>query len=29
LQEVSNISYNKGIVQNDILHNLDKLKEVI
>jgi len=28
LQEVSNISYNKGIVQNDILANLDKLKKV-
>jgi ribonucleoside-diphosphate reductase beta chain len=28
LQEVSNISYSKGIVQNDIVHNLGRLKEI-
>jgi len=28
LQETSNNSYNKGVVQNDILLNLDKLKKI-
>ncbi len=28
LQETSNTSYNKGVVQNDILRNLDKLKMI-
>jgi ribonucleotide reductase beta subunit family protein with ferritin-like domain len=29
LQEVSNVSYNKGVVKNDILTNLDELRKCV